>query len=79
MMIADHPVLSKRAHVHVLPPSWRTLYELTKVPEPVLIAAFAIEIGWLCRRSPGHSRPVLLAHRSGLWNGTTLSSGSVQK
>jgi hypothetical protein len=32
MMIAANPVLSNRAHVHVLPPSWGTLYELTKLP-----------------------------------------------
>ncbi len=31
MIIAQHPGL-KRDHGHVLPPSWRTLYELTKVP-----------------------------------------------
>jgi hypothetical protein len=30
MMIAAHPVISNRAHVHVLPPAWGTLYELTK-------------------------------------------------
>jgi hypothetical protein len=30
MLIAEHPVLSNRAHVHALPPAWGTLYELTK-------------------------------------------------
>lgn len=39
MKIAEHAVLSKAAHVQLLPPSWGTLYELTKVPEPKLIAA----------------------------------------
>jgi len=33
MKIASHPILSKGDHGHLLPPSWRTLYELTKVPE----------------------------------------------
>src|SRR6516225_8715132 len=33
MMIARHPILSKRDHGHVLPASWRTLYELTKLPD----------------------------------------------
>lgn len=33
MAIASHPVLSKAAHGQLLPPSWRTLYELTKVHE----------------------------------------------
>ena len=39
MMIAAHPLLSNRANWHVLPYSWRTLYELTKVPETILAAA----------------------------------------
>jgi len=38
MMIARHPILSKRDHGHVLPASWRTLYELTKLPDETLIA-----------------------------------------
>jgi hypothetical protein len=33
MAIANHPVLSKAAHGQCLPSSWRTLYELTKLPE----------------------------------------------
>lgn len=36
--IAEHDVLSKVAHVPLLPPSWGTLYELTKLPNDVLIA-----------------------------------------
>jgi hypothetical protein len=36
MAIAQHAVLSKGAHVHLLPPAWGTLYELTKVPIPIL-------------------------------------------
>ena len=39
MAIARHPVLGNRAHVHVLPPSWGTLYELTKLPAPALTKA----------------------------------------
>jgi N6-adenosine-specific RNA methylase IME4 len=31
--IAEDPKLSNRAHVHVLPPHWGTLYELTKLDE----------------------------------------------
>src|SRR5262245_56355941 len=31
-IIAAHPVVSNRAHVHALPPSVFTLYELTKLP-----------------------------------------------
>jgi hypothetical protein len=34
--VADHVVLSDRKHASALPLSWRTLYELTKVPLPVL-------------------------------------------
>lgn len=30
MAVANHRLLSKREHVPVLPPSWGTLYELTK-------------------------------------------------
>jgi hypothetical protein len=30
MAVAEHPVLSNSAHVQNLPPSWGTLYELTK-------------------------------------------------
>lgn len=41
MAIARHPVISKRAHVHVLPTSWGTLYELTKVPPGILLAKIA--------------------------------------
>ncbi len=38
MDIAEHPALSNRAHVHVLPASWGTLYELTKLPPETLEA-----------------------------------------
>jgi hypothetical protein len=33
MSIASHPVLANRAHVNVLPPSWGTLYELSKMKQ----------------------------------------------
>jgi hypothetical protein len=36
MAIAQHPILANRTHGSVLPPSWRTLYELTKVPDSEL-------------------------------------------
>lgn len=39
--VAKHPILSKAAHGPCLPPSWRTLYELTKVPEPMLRKALS--------------------------------------
>jgi hypothetical protein len=38
MAIARHPVLSKVAHVQLLPQHWGTLYELTKVDRDVLEA-----------------------------------------
>jgi hypothetical protein len=36
MKVAGHPVLAKTNHGSLLPPSWRTLYELTKLPDAVL-------------------------------------------
>src|SRR5260221_9439189 len=36
MKITRHPVLSNANHGSLLPPSWRTLYELTKLPDDVL-------------------------------------------
>lgn len=36
MIIARNSELAKREHVHVLPPSWGTLYELTKLPPETL-------------------------------------------
>ena len=36
MAIASHPVISKATHASYLPPSWMTLYELTKLPEHAL-------------------------------------------
>jgi hypothetical protein len=41
MRIAEHPILSNAAHGPHLPPSWRTLYELAKVPDPILQTAIA--------------------------------------
>jgi hypothetical protein len=35
-IIAGHPIISNRAHVHALPPSVFTLYELTKLPASAL-------------------------------------------
>jgi hypothetical protein len=45
MAIAEHPVLAQATHVSCLPPSWGTLYELTKVSEPVLERA--LRDGWI--------------------------------
>jgi hypothetical protein len=35
MEIARHPILSNPTHGSFLPPSWRTLYELSRLDEPV--------------------------------------------
>src|SRR5262249_58660743 len=41
MCIAEHPVISNANHGSHLPPSWRTLYELTKIPDKMLLAKIA--------------------------------------
>lgn len=41
MIVADDQRLSNAAHVPFLPPSWGTLYELTKLPDDVLFEKFA--------------------------------------
>src|SRR5262249_30283644 len=41
MCIAEHPVISNANHGSHLPPSWRTLYELTKIPHKMLLAKIA--------------------------------------
>jgi hypothetical protein len=41
MAIAAHPVISNSEHVRNLPPSWGTLYQLTRLPAPVLEAKIA--------------------------------------
>jgi hypothetical protein len=41
MAIAAHPVISNRSNWNALPPSWTTLYELTKLPPDVLEAKIA--------------------------------------
>jgi Protein of unknown function (DUF3102) len=40
MTIAKHPVLSNTTHASYLPPSWTTIYDLTKVEPKRLNAAF---------------------------------------
>ena len=35
-IVGAHPVISNRCHVNALPPSMRTLYDLTKLPEEIL-------------------------------------------
>jgi hypothetical protein len=37
MAIAQHPILANGAHVYHLPPSWGTLYELSRIPEQALL------------------------------------------
>lgn len=37
MKIAAHPILTEAKHVSLLPPSWATLYELSKLPDETLI------------------------------------------
>jgi hypothetical protein len=39
MAIARHQILSNKTHESYLPPSWMTLYELTRLPEGILIKA----------------------------------------
>jgi hypothetical protein len=39
MLIAEHPALSNRQHINDLPPSWGTLYELSRLEAPLLEAA----------------------------------------
>jgi Protein of unknown function (DUF3102) len=41
MAISAHPVISNRSNWNALPPSWTTLYELTKLPPDVLEARIA--------------------------------------
>jgi DNA-directed RNA polymerase subunit RPC12/RpoP len=41
MRIARHPVLSNSEHVHNLPPSWGTLYDLSRLPVPLLQQAIS--------------------------------------
>jgi len=41
MTIARHPTLTKRKHASVLPASWYTLYEMTRLPERDLGVALA--------------------------------------
>jgi hypothetical protein len=41
MTVASHPLLSNSNHGGNLPPSWRTLYELTRLPEATLQHAIA--------------------------------------
>lgn len=43
MSVAAHPALANQERVHDLPPSWGTLYELSRIPEDRLTAA--IEAG----------------------------------
>jgi hypothetical protein len=38
MKIAQNPILSKGDHGRLLPPSYQTLYELTKLPNDILVA-----------------------------------------
>src|SRR6266516_5506290 len=38
MAIAAHPVISNRSNWNALPPSWTTLYELTKLPHGIFQA-----------------------------------------
>src|ERR1700694_3128979 len=40
MAIASDTRLANRAHVHVLPPHWGTLYELTKLDDDALAQKF---------------------------------------
>src|SRR5689334_9467986 len=41
MAVAQHPVIAKGTHASLLPPSWTTLYALTRLPEETLEAKIA--------------------------------------
>jgi hypothetical protein len=56
MKVYDHALISNVAHGQHLPPSWRTLYELTKLPLPLVEEA--LEDG---RIHPGLERKDVLA------------------
>lgn len=60
MIIAQHEVISNMAHAPHLPPSWYTLYELTKLPTLLLEAK--IEDGTI---NPNTERKDVLALREG--------------
>jgi hypothetical protein len=64
MAVARHPVLADGTHASVLPASWMTLYELTKVEQPVLEAALAdgrVNAG-MERKDAVALRPVTVKH-----------------
>jgi hypothetical protein len=54
MAVARNPIISNSEHAQNLPPSWDTLYQLTRVPEPELRAAAAS-----ARNATGPSRGTL--------------------
>lgn len=60
MGIASHVVLSNPTHVSFLPPSWGTLYELTKVPE--LDLKRALSDGTITPDMPRKAVAALLQH-----------------
>lgn len=64
MKIAGHPVLSKSAHAPILPSSWMTLYELTKVPDEQLTTALTDG-----RITPGMQREDAVALRGAVGPG----------
>ena len=41
MAVSSHPLISNATHTSLLPSSWRTLYELTRLPDDVLRDALA--------------------------------------
>lgn len=45
MAVARNPAISKTAHAPLLPASWMTLYELTKLPGDKL--EIALSEGWV--------------------------------
>lgn len=62
MAVAEHAVTGNVAHVQHLPPSWGTLYELTKLDPPVLKAA--IESGEVSRDMERKAARQLVARHS---------------
>jgi hypothetical protein len=62
--ISSHPILSNSAHAPNLPPSWMTLYELTKISEADLIAR--IKDGTINAKMERRNVAELLRHRKGI-------------
>ena len=74
ILIAENPVLANSSHGSNLPPSWRTLVELTKLPEEVLEEA--LDAGRITpelkKKRCGNAH---LSHRAPVQTGTIRNGG----